>query len=136
MVILVFVPWISLEAAHSGYVCSGSTLGIGTWYGVFAFIMALLAVAGVLYNHISVTFCAAVLGFVFGVIGISSFPEVEVVTTSPFGLSQAHVVKNAAEWDAATLGIAMSSYSRVGVLLYILSTIITAVVSFIKISKK
>lgn len=69
-VIFVFLPWFSLSA--DGH--SASRLGIGLWYGIFGFIFAAVAVAGVLYKQYALAFWAAALCVILGLIGWFSVP--------------------------------------------------------------
>ncbi len=70
-VIFVFLPWFSL----SGHGESVSRLGISLWYGIFGFIFAAVAVAGVLYKQNALAFWAAVLCVILGLIGWFSVPS-------------------------------------------------------------
>lgn len=73
-VIFVFLPWFSLSVDGE----SASRLGIGLWYGIFGFIFAAVAVAGVLYKQYALAFWAAVLCVILGLIGWFSIPSLTV----------------------------------------------------------
>ena len=73
-VIFVFLPWFSL----SGDGGSASRLGITTWYGIFGFIFAAVAVAGTLYKQHALAFWAAVLCVLMGLVGWLTVPSLTV----------------------------------------------------------
>ena len=71
MLISVFFPWCSIT--WGGEVLE-SYLGIQTWCGVLALIVAAIALAGTLYKHRSLSFWGAVAGVVFGLFGTVVVP--------------------------------------------------------------
>lgn len=66
-VIFVFLPWFSVSGLSGSE--AASRLGISLWYGIFGFIFAVVAVAGVLYKQNALAFWAAVLCVILGLIG-------------------------------------------------------------------
>lgn len=113
MLIFVFLPWC--KATWLGQ--TGDVhLGITTWYGILGFIMALVAVAGSLYKQYSITFWAAVLGVLFGVIGMIVVPDA-----------------SAEELELAKmLGIEVS---HVGAILYLVACLVAGAGAFLKVTK-
>ena len=113
MLIFVFLPWC--KATWLGQ--TGDVhLGITTWYGILGFIMALVAVAGSLYKQYSITFWAAVLGVLFGVIGMVVVPDA-----------------SAEELEMAKkLGIEIS---HVGAILYLVASLVAGAGAFLKVTK-
>ena len=114
MVVFVFLPWCK---ASWGGITGDSYLGITTWYGIFGLIMALASVVGVLYKQYQLTFCAALLGIVFGIIGMVVVPDA-----------------SAEELEIAkALGIEIS---HIGAVLYLIASVVAAVGSYLKIAQK
>lgn len=113
MLIFVFLPWCSVSWLGQ----SESYLGITTWFGIFGFIMALAAVAGALYKHYTLTFCAAVLGVIFGIIGMIVVPD-----------STAEEVEM-----AKALGFEIS---HIGAILYLVACVAAGAGAYLKITKK
>lgn len=113
MLIFVFLPWCKATwLGQTGEVY----LGITTWYGILGFIMALVAVAGSLYKQYSFTFWAAVLGVLFGIIGMIVVPD-----TSAEELELAKM-----------LGIKVS---HVGAILYLVASLVAGAGAFLKATK-
>lgn len=75
-VIFVFLPWFSASGLSGSE--TASRLGISLWYGIFGFIFAAVAVAGVLYKQYALAFWAAVLCVILGLIGWFSIPSLTV----------------------------------------------------------
>lgn len=113
MLIFVFLPWCKATwLGQTGDVY----LGITTWYGILGFIMALVAVAGSLYKQYSFTFWAAVLGVLFGIIGMIVVPD-----------------SSAEELELAKmLGIKVS---HVGAILYLVASLVAGAGAFLKATK-
>ena len=113
MLIFVFLPWCKATwLGQTGDVY----LGITTWYGILGFIMALVAVAGSLYKQYSFTFWAAVLGVLFGIIGMIVVPD-----TSAEELEMAKM-----------LGVEVS---HVGAILYFVASLVAGAGAFLKVTK-
>lgn len=121
MVIFTFLSWCTYSEKGE----SVSVLGITTWYGIFAFLCAAIALAGVLYKHTTLTFCAAVLGVLFGVLGMVLYSSytIDGVTVD------AKLVKEAVEDGKC-------SVSHLGAILYLVATVATAGAAYLKITKK
>lgn len=125
MVVFVFLPWITVTGSSAAGSASVKTLGISTWYGVFAFLCGAVAVVGVLYKHTELAFCAAVLGVLFGVIGVIIEPAVsgEVSADVSYGGMQASAK-------------AKVTVSHLGAYLYLVATVVTGAAAYLKITKK
>lgn len=145
MVVFVFLSWIKLNATLEvpldfmdvDVKIEGATMGIKTWYGVCALICGLAAVVGCLYQHVSLTFSAAVLGLVFGIVGYMSFPEVTVTETLVgMGMSETEVVKSLDDWKDGVEGAKSSDISHLGAILYMVASAIAALIAYKKITKK
>jgi purine-cytosine permease-like protein len=136
MLVFVFLPWTSINVTNPANITGeGSKLGIATWYGVFALIMALVAVVGMLYKHTSLTFCAAVLGVIFGLIGLMSFPEMQI-TFAHKGKEITETIKNKEEWEEGIKMMKSSSLSHLGAILFTVASVVTAAGAYLKITKK
>ena len=113
MLIFVFLPWCKATwLGQTGDVY----LGITTWYGILGFIMALVAVAGSLYKQYSFTFWAAVLGVLFGIIGMIVVPDTsaeELELAKMFGIKVSHV----------------------GAILYLVASLVAGAGAFLKATK-
>lgn len=136
MLLFVFFAWLKITAYGGGVTYEGTKLGIATWYGVFAFVCALAAVAGCVYKHTTLTFCAAALGILFGLIGMMSFPEI-TVEASAHGRTATEVIKSAEQWDQCIrdLRLDSSTTSTVGAGLYFFASIATTVLAYLNIKK-
>lgn len=114
MLIFVFLPWC--KATWMGQV-GDSYLGITTWYGILGLVVALAAVVGALYNQYPLTFTAAVLGVLFGVLGMIIVPD---------------ATSEEVEF-AKQLGIEIS---HIGAILYLIASVLAAGAAYLKISSK
>ena len=139
MVVFVFLSWIKLTATYDlGYFnanAEGEKMGVETWYGVCALICGLTAVVGCLYQHTTLTFSAAVLGLVFGIVGYMSFPEISV-KVSAMGLSETEVVKSLDDWKEGVEDAKSSDISHLGAILYMVASAVAALTAYKKISKQ
>lgn len=139
MVVFVFLSWIKLNATLDvmgvDVKIEGAKMGVESWYGVCALICGLLAVVGCLYQHVSLTFSAAVLGLVFGIVGYMSFPEVTVTGTF-MGMSRSEVVKSLADWKEGVEEAKSSDISHLGAILYMVASAIAALIAYKKITTK
>lgn len=126
MVVFVFLSWSTLVVEDESY----TKAGISTWYGVFALIMGLVALVGVLYNHTSLAFCAAVLGLVFGLMGVLIVPEmvIEGEVNSPDEIKDGIKTLKKMGLDC--------ELKHLGAILYMVASGVTAVVAYLKIAKK
>lgn len=121
MVIFTFLSWCT----YSAHGVSVGVLGITTWYGILAFLCAALALAGVLYKHTTLTFCAAVLGVIFAICGMVMLPAFTYngVTVS------SDVAKTAVE-------AGKYSVSHLGAILYLVASLAAAAAAYLKVTKK
>lgn len=119
-VVFVFLPWFSVKVSMFGQSESASRLGITTWYGIIGLIMALTAVAGVLYKQYALAFWAAVICVVLGFIGWLSYASL----TMDGRTATADDIKLAANFDAVTIG-------HLGAILFFFSSAIAAVCSLL-----
>ena len=127
MLVFVFLPWITVTAsASSSLGQAGSvatkTLGIATWYGFFAFLCAAVAIVGALYKHTELAFCAAVLGVLFGLLGVMISPDV----------ANAEAEVSVGGYSAK----AKTTVGHLGAILYLVATVVTAAAAYLKITKK
>ena len=77
--VAVFIPWLSVGASWEGYgALKLRAFGIGTWYGIVGLFAALIAIAGVIYKHYSLTFCASLAAVVMGIIGLNAHPDAKL----------------------------------------------------------
>ncbi len=121
MVIFTFLSWCSFKEGA----ISCSKMGLATWYGIFAFLCALVAVAGVLYKHTTLTLCAAALGLVFGLLGVVMVPSISV---GPLTMSGSDI-KELAKATGVTI-------SHTGAILYLVAAVATGAAAYLKITKK
>lgn len=124
MLVFVFLPWAKVSALT---VTLASKIGIVTWYGILGFIMALAALVGMLYKHVTLTFSAAVLGVVFGILGMVLCPSMTYEGTTLTGSEIKEMVDGA---------MGLMSLSHLGAILYTVAAVVTAVCAYLKITKK
>lgn len=121
MLVFVFLPWCKVSVSFFGVSENESMLGITTWYGILGLVVALVGVAGVLYKHYSLTFCAAVLGVVVGCIGIASVSSAkEALGLGDLGLGELGGV----------------NVSSIGAVLYLVASVVAGAGAFLKVTKK
>ena len=143
VVVFAFFPaWFGFEKVESGSgyteTLEASRMGIGLWYGIFAFIGALVALYGFIYERYQFAFWGGVIIVLMAIIGIASTPEFEVTqTVKGGGYSDTDVETilggiigktylNAQKIDASHLGAILSLIAGAGV----------SVCSFLKINKQ
>ena len=82
VLILVFTPWISLSStvADGEITANGSLLGIGTAYGIFALIGAVVALYGVLYRQLGFAIVGAGFALLMVLIFFMAKDGIEVDT--------------------------------------------------------
>ena len=75
MLAVVFIPWFCLgvDVESIGSV-KLRAFGFQVWYGIVAGVVALVAVAGVLYKHYSLTLCSSVLALLISFFALSDYP--------------------------------------------------------------
>lgn len=76
MLAVVFIPWFCLgvKAGDFGAV-KLRAFGFQTWYGILAGLLALVAVAGALYRHYSLTLCSSVIAVLVGFYALNQYPD-------------------------------------------------------------
>jgi hypothetical protein len=76
MLAVVFIPWFCLgvDVESIGSV-KLRAFGFQVWYGIVAGVVALVAVAGVLYKHYSLTLCSSVLALLISFFALSDYPS-------------------------------------------------------------
>lgn len=116
-VVFVFLPWFSVKVSMFCQSESASRLGITTWYGIIGLIMALTAVAGVLYKQYALAFWAAVICVVLGFISYASL-------TMDGRTATADDIKLVANFGDVTIG-------HLGAILFFFSSAIAAVCSLL-----
>lgn len=135
-VIFVFLPWCKyamnetvsgLASAFGAKASFSSNLGITTWYGIFGFIFAAVAVVGVLYKQYALAFWAAVLCVLMGLIGWVSLADC-TITAEGFGQSESHTASAKELKESIDMGI--MTVSHIGAILFFLSGLVTAACSF------
>lgn len=134
MLVFVFFAWLKLSCSSGNITWEGAKMGIATWYGFFAFLCAVVAVAGCVYNHTTLTFCAAVLGILFALIGLMSFPEITISCTYN-GKTETEVIKDVDQWENGAKMFKTATKSYIGAGLYLFASIGTAVLAFLNIKK-
>ena len=78
--IVVFIPWHSVGiGVEDAGVVKLRAFGFSTWYGIVGLFAALVSIAGVLYKHYSLTFCASLVAVIMGVVGMNAYPDSKLV---------------------------------------------------------
>lgn len=127
MLVFVFTPWTTFEYSSWGWKFEGSTFGFTTWYGFLGFLCAVAAVVGVLYGHTELTFCAAVLGLLFGLLGVIMVADVSEGLIEYTSKEIKALVKD--PYTSASVG-------HWGAYIYLVATVVTGAASYLWISKK
>jgi hypothetical protein len=134
MVIFVFLPWCTYELKDY----STSRLGITTWYGIFGFLLAVVAVCGVLYKHYSLTFTASVLGIIIAIIGMTAVPSLimhdKLIPGTAVKALVAEMEYKAAKYGSRNYDV--PTLSHIGAILYLVATLVAGVGAYLKITKK
>jgi hypothetical protein len=134
MIIFVFLPWCTYEINAF----SASRIGITTWYGIFGFLLAVVALGGVLYNHYSLTFTAAVVGIIVAIIGMTVVPTI-IMHGKPYTGSVIQALIADMEYKAARFGsrnFDVPTLSHTGAILYLVATLVAGVGAYLKMTKK
>lgn len=126
MLVFLFLSWTSITMSGT----TGTKMGLATWYGIFALIMTLGAIVGILYNHNSLTFSCAVLAVVFGIIGMCSIPDMTVEGTA-FTSDQVKALIKAQKEAGKAVEV-----SHLGAILFTVASVVTAAGAYLKITKK
>lgn len=125
-VIFVFLPWCKYAGdlgMFSDMAKVSSNIGITLWYGIFGFIFAAVAVAGVLYKQYALAFWAAVLCVIMGLIGWLSLADC-TISVSVLGMSKTETI------PAAELKEKGADPNHIGAILFFLSGLVTAACTF------
>lgn len=130
MVVAVFMTWTEYNITlYNRQTFSHSVTGISEWYGVFVLIFGLAAVVGVLYNHKSLVFTAAILGLIFGFILASHYPEAKI--------GGYYTVNSEATWKELVRqpNVKYHHISHTGKSAYMVASLVLAIISFRRIKK-
>jgi hypothetical protein len=135
MVVFVFIPWQTVTVTSGPISETASRLGITTWFGVLGLLSALLAVYGVLYNQKQFAFCGALLATVWALVGCFTIVDVtkDGVTVTAEQIEAAIVAANAT--IALKFGVNIS-VGHTGALLFLIASLVLALVSFLQIKKE
>lgn len=125
LVIFCFIPWFVITMKEGPISVDASRLGIGLWYGIFAFIGGAVALYGMLYKNYQFAFCGAAIALLMAILGLFIVPSVEVagLVTVP-----AEAVKLAIKAGATT--------SRIGAILALIASAGVGACAFLKINEK
>jgi hypothetical protein len=129
MVVFVFLPWQSVSMNFIITTVSDSVIGLNTWFGLFAFLFALVSVYGVLYNQKQFAFCGALLAAVFALIGCFSVPEFSYTIGGWTETLTPNELKVEIDEGRATL-------SHLGAILFLVASLVLAGASFLQIKKE
>ena len=80
MLVVVFIPWfcIGFEIEDLGEFKLRS-YGFDSWYGIVGGVLALVAVAGVLYKHIALTMWSSLIAMIIGLFAMNTYPTSRLV---------------------------------------------------------
>lgn len=85
MAAVVFIPWFCVGVKTDINGVEGAiklrAFGFSTWYGIIGLLAALVAVAGVIYKHMPVTFWSSAVAVVMSIIALNSYPESKLVVS-------------------------------------------------------
>lgn len=80
MLAVVFIPWFCIGLGVEEY---GSvqlrTFGFQTWYGITGGVLAIVAVFGVFYRHLSLSLCSSLVGIAIGIFALNTYPDARLV---------------------------------------------------------
>lgn len=127
VVVFAFVPaWFSITLDGGIVKVTASAMGIGTWYGILAFIGAIVAIYGWLYERYQFAFWGGVIVLLFALISFFIVPGV----TGPRG------VDIPAEDVKATMESGIDhTVNRFGAILSLVAGALTAVCAYLKINE-
>ena len=129
MVVAVFMSWTEYNVTlYDKQTYSESVTGISQWYGAFCLIFGLAAVVGILYNHKSLAFSAAILGIIFGLMLASQYPEAKIGQFT---------VNSEATWKELVRrpNVKFHHISHTGQSSYFVASLVLAIMSFRRIKK-
>jgi len=80
MLVVVFIPWfcVGVEVEDVASV-KLRAFGFQTWYGIVGGVLALIALAGALYRHLSLSFCASLAAVLVGIYALNTYPAARLV---------------------------------------------------------
>lgn len=131
IVIFAFVPaWFSMTQGMGDLSITASRMGISLWYGFFAFVGAVVAVYGFLYERYQFAFWGGVIALFFAFIGIFMVPS---LTIEFMGVSKE--LTSAEIKEFMNEGGEFVSYNRLGTLFTLIAALGTVACSYIKINK-
>lgn len=120
MLLFVFCPWFGVSEEGE----SVARLGITLWYGIFAFLTACVTAVCFLYDHKALAFLASVVCILLAIIGLLSWPDLNVEGMEMPG-------------DLIKLGAKMARMAgeevnivRWGAIMYLLSALVTSAAAF------
>jgi hypothetical protein len=120
MLIFVFCPWFGISEEGESVV----RLGITLWYGIFAFLTSSVIIVCFLYNHNALALLASLVCILFAIIGLLSWPDLNVEGMEiPGDLLKlgAKMARNAGE---------EVNIVRWGAIMYLLSSLVTSAAAF------
>ena len=120
MLLFVFCPWFGVSEDGESVV----RLGITLWYGIFAFLTTTVIIVCFLYNHNALALLASLVCILFAIIGLLSWPDLNVDGMEMPG-------------DLIKLGAKMARMAgeevnivRWGAIMYLLSALLTSAAAF------
>lgn len=122
LVIFVFIPWFSADGPGSA---DASRLGISLWYGIIAFLGALIGVYGMLYKNYQFAFWGAAIVLLMAIIGLFVVPSVEVGGVEFTSSEVKKMIKPSSV-----------SVSRIGAILALIASLCLGACSYLKINNK
>ena len=137
MLVAVFLPWFHWEYLLTGTGDEPTTtleavnkLGIATLWGILGFIVALVALFGVLYKQYALAFWAAVLAAIFGCFGTGT------ITGFEFELGKVDAIVYEESLKMAEMTDSFTPVTHVGANLFMVVALLVAALSFVELTKK
>ncbi len=123
MLIFVFCPWFGVSEDGESEV----RLGITLWYGIFAFLTTSVIIVCFLYNHNALALLASLVCILFAIIGLLSWPNLNVDGMEMPG-DFIKAVAKMARMHGEEFNIV-----RWGAIMYLLSSLVTSAAAFANI---
>ena len=120
MLLFVFCPWFGVSEDGESVV----RLGITLWYGIFAFLTTTVIVVCFLYNHNALALLASLVCILFAIIGLLSWPDLNVEGMEMPG----DLIKFGAKM--ARMAGEEVNIVRWGAIMYLLSALLTSAAAF------
>ena len=134
MIVFLFLPWCKVSAPEGDDV---TRMGITTWYGIFACVMTVVAIVGVLYDYPALVLCASVLGLIFGLVGVLTVPSMTSNGETLTGEEIKEMIEDMRKLKRYDLYDGpIPVISHLGAILYMVASGVTAVAAYLKIAKK